>query len=199
MEIQDWNPKLGGRSRRIRFLFIGDDDDPWQGYLWPNQYIYILYMMGWGAGMCPKWLATLVYMSNSWVWLGQGLVSVPCWRFWTSSSSIHRRLYPQLLGDFQLGHLPTSVGVCIYSQVGLYTSTHTQLQSIILYLFMVFFYVLPMCALTCAWLQVVVGFLPLFCPVVLTSRGADGCGESVERWILKQIVMDIGFWLHPPD
>ena len=37
----------------------------------------------------------------------QGLVNVPFWGFWTSPSNICWKLYPQYLGDIQLGHLPT--------------------------------------------------------------------------------------------
>ena len=37
----------------------------------------------------------------------QGLVNVPFWGFWTSPSNICWKLYPQYLGDVQLGHLPT--------------------------------------------------------------------------------------------
>ena len=37
----------------------------------------------------------------------QGLVNVPFWGFWTSPSNISWKLYPQYLGDVQLGHLPT--------------------------------------------------------------------------------------------
>ena len=39
----------------------------------------------------------------------QGLVNVPFWGFWTSPWNICWKLYPQYLGDVQLGHLPTPV------------------------------------------------------------------------------------------
>ena len=37
----------------------------------------------------------------------QGSVNVPFWGFWTSPLNICWKLYPQKLGDVQLGHLPT--------------------------------------------------------------------------------------------
>ena len=37
----------------------------------------------------------------------QGLVNVPFWEYWTSPSNICWKLYPQYLGDVQLGHLMT--------------------------------------------------------------------------------------------
>ena len=36
-----------------------------------------------------------------------GLVNVPFWEYWTSPSNICWKLYPQYLGDVQLGHLMT--------------------------------------------------------------------------------------------
>ena len=41
------------------------------------------------------------------VWCLQGSVNVPSWGFWTSPLNICWQLYPQKLGDVQLGHLPT--------------------------------------------------------------------------------------------
>jgi hypothetical protein len=60
-----------------------------------------------GMGIFRRWTASYITPWFSILfWVTQGLVNVPFWGFWTSCSSICWRLYPQYLGDVQLGHLP---------------------------------------------------------------------------------------------
>jgi hypothetical protein len=74
------------------------------------------------VGSSPGWNSPTFYWNNSPKYQGcehlvphnngkfelwQGLVNVPFWGFWTSPSNICWKLYPQYLGDIQLGHLPT--------------------------------------------------------------------------------------------
>ena len=53
--------------------------------------------------------------------LGQGLVTVPFWEYWTSPYSGHYRPYTQWLGDVQWGHLMTHVFDHIWPHIWWYS------------------------------------------------------------------------------
>ena len=53
----------------------------------------------------------IYYGYNSYIWYDDTvwLRKKTCWGFWSITSNICWRLYPQFLGDVQIGHLPTHV------------------------------------------------------------------------------------------